>query len=112
MVDASLLCRESRVIARNIAFRAGYLPDMEQRCGEARRLIGIVLALALVDAGPLAPSEVGGCILNQNPENFNASVKEGSSERKLQGKRPLRRVIYLSWSSHTTVVILLRPLPR
>ena len=65
VADAALLCREPRAIARNIVFPAGCLPDMEQGCGKARSLIGIAPAVALVDAGPLAPREVVGVYLSQ-----------------------------------------------
>jgi hypothetical protein len=51
IADAASLCREPQAVAQEIVFRPGYLPDREQRYVEARRLIGLALAVALVDAG-------------------------------------------------------------
>ena len=85
VADAALLCREPRAIARNIVFPAGCLPDMEQGCGKARSLIGIAPAVALVDAGPLAPREVVGVYSTQNHENGNASIG-GSGRRSANSK--------------------------
>ena len=49
--DAAALCREPQGIARQILFPPGILPDMEQRCAEARRVVGIALGVALVGMG-------------------------------------------------------------
>lgn len=51
VADAASLCREPQTVARELVFRPGYLPDREQRYAEARRIIGIALAVAFVDAG-------------------------------------------------------------
>lgn len=51
IADAASLCREPQTVARELVFRPGYLPDREQRYAEARRIIGIALTVALVDAG-------------------------------------------------------------
>lgn len=49
--DIASLYREPQTMARQLVFSPGYLPDNEQRNREARRVVGIALAVALVSAG-------------------------------------------------------------
>ena len=57
--DAAQLCRDPQVLASEIVFPPGYLPDLEQRRVEARRIVGVALAVALVDAGWRMQGELG-----------------------------------------------------
>jgi hypothetical protein len=59
IADAASLCREPQTVARELVFRPGYLPDREQRYAEARRIIGIALTVALVDAGREMRGDLG-----------------------------------------------------
>jgi hypothetical protein len=51
VADAAALCREPQTLGRALVFPPNLLPNMVQRCNEAQRVIGIALAVALVDAG-------------------------------------------------------------
>ena len=59
VADAAQLHLEPQSIARKVVFSSNFLPDMEQRCAEARRLVGIALAVALVDAGWKLEGDLG-----------------------------------------------------
>ena len=57
--DSARLCRDTRALAGEIVFPPGYLPTLEQRQVEARRVVGVAIAVALVDAGWRMQGELG-----------------------------------------------------
>ena len=59
VADAASLCLEPQAIARKLVVHPGFLPTMDQRCREARHIIGVALAVALIRAGWRLEGSVG-----------------------------------------------------
>jgi hypothetical protein len=75
VADAASISREPQAIAQKLWFAPDYLPDMEQRCGEARRLIAAALTVALVGAGWRMKRDPGGPITCIREEFWSLSER-------------------------------------
>jgi len=63
VADAARLCKDPQNVARQILFPPGYLPDMNQRLGQACHVVATAVAVALVDAGWRLSGDLGDPIM-------------------------------------------------
>lgn len=59
VADAAALCQDPRTRARALVVESGYLPGIEERIVMLHRVIGIAIAVALVDAGWTLSGDLG-----------------------------------------------------